>query len=87
MTATLPPLPAPTGYVLPLFNDVRTDYFTADQMHTYALAAIAAQAPHDQTALELCELCGWKAVIPGECCLNCEHERAAQAQQLRSGRE
>ena len=47
MTATLPPLPVPTGYVQPRFvrdPDVRTGYFTAEQMATYALAAIAAQA-------------------------------------------
>ena len=27
--------------------------------------------PYDQQALELCPACGWKAVIPGEPCLNC----------------
>jgi hypothetical protein len=27
--------------------------------------------PYDQTALELCEKCGWKAVIPNEGCLVC----------------
>lgn len=30
-----------------------------------------APQPYDQQALELCESCGWKAVIPGEPCLNC----------------
>ena len=57
--------------------------FSSTQRHWWtwqcALAAIAAQAPHDQTALELCSACGWKALIPGDCCLNCERERAAQA--------
>lgn len=28
--------------------------------------------PYDQTSLELCEVCGWKTLIPGDCCLNCE---------------
>ena len=28
-------------------------------------------APYDQQALELCPACGWKAIIPGEPCLNC----------------
>jgi hypothetical protein len=30
--------------------------------------------PYDQTALELCESCGWKTLIPGEGCLNCERQ-------------
>tara|TARA_R110000868_G_C10748250_1_gene752969 strand:- start:207 stop:719 length:513 start_codon:yes stop_codon:yes gene_type:complete len=30
---------------------------------------------YDQTALELCEECGWKAVIPGEPCLVCVKQR------------
>jgi hypothetical protein len=30
--------------------------------------------PYDQTALELCESCGWKTLIPGEGCLNCERK-------------
>ena len=50
------------------------------------LAAIAelkatppsAQPAYDQTALELCDVCGWKTLIPGDVCLNCEHEAAAQ---------
>ena len=28
-------------------------------------------APYDQEALEPCPACGWKAIIPGEPCLNC----------------
>ena len=31
-----------------------------------------AQEPYDQTALELCNVCGWKTLIPDDCCLNCE---------------
>lgn len=30
-----------------------------------------APPPYDQQALELCDKCGWKAIIPGEPCLNC----------------
>ena len=30
------------------------------------------QPAYDQTALELCTTCGWKTLIPGDCCLNCE---------------
>jgi uncharacterized UPF0160 family protein len=39
--------------------------------------ALAQPEQYDQTALELCEKCGWKAVIPDEGCLVCarnEHE-------------
>jgi hypothetical protein len=30
---------------------------------------------YDQTALELCEKCGWKAIIPDEGCLVCAREK------------
>jgi hypothetical protein len=33
-----------------------------------------AQEPYDQTALELCEVCGWKTLIPDDGCLNCERK-------------
>lgn len=35
-------------------------------------AELAKPAHYDQTALELCDKCGWKTLIPGEGCLNCE---------------
>jgi hypothetical protein len=41
----------------------------------FARAIIGEAQKYDQTALELCAICGWKAVIPDECCLNCEHEK------------
>ena len=28
----------------------------------------------EQTSLELCNVCGWKTLIPGDCCLNCERK-------------
>ena len=34
-------------------------------------AALEAPEPYDQQALEPCDKCGWKAVIPGDPCLNC----------------
>ena len=37
-----------------------------------AALAEPVQEPYDQTALELCNVCGWKTLIPGDCCLNCE---------------
>ncbi len=36
----------------------------------------AAIEQYDQTALELCEECGWKAIIPGEGCLTCARQKA-----------
>ena len=35
--------------------------------------------PYDQQAMELCEACGWKAIIPGEQCLVCERNDALAA--------
>ena len=40
-----------------------------------------AQEPYDQTALELCEVCGWKTLIPDDGCLNCERTQPAQEQE------
>ena len=28
-------------------------------------------ADFEQTSLELCETCGWRTLIPNDCCLNC----------------
>jgi hypothetical protein len=39
---------------------------------------LLAQEPYDQTALELCNVCGWKTLIPDDGCLNCEREHPAQ---------
>jgi hypothetical protein len=36
----------------------------------------AAIEQYDQTALELCEECGWRAMIPGEGCLTCARQKA-----------
>ena len=33
--------------------------------------ALAQPEQYDQTALELCDVCGWKAIIPDEGCLVC----------------
>ena len=42
------------------------------------LEAQPAQESYDQTALELCNVCGWKTLIPDDCCLNCERAQPAQ---------
>ena len=36
--------------------------------------ALAQPEQYDQTALELCEKCGWKAIMPDEGCLVCARE-------------
>jgi hypothetical protein len=42
-----------------------------------------AQEPYDQTALELCNVCGWKTLIPNDGCLNCERkEKPAQQEAI-----
>jgi len=43
-----------------------------------AALAQPAQEPYDQTALELCNVCGWKTLIPDDGCLNCERAQPAQ---------
>jgi hypothetical protein len=43
-------------------------------------AALAEPEPYDQQALELCEECGWKTLIPTEGCLNCERQPKAEPQ-------
>jgi len=35
---------------------------------------LPVQEPYDQTALELCNVCGWKTLIPTDGCLNCERK-------------
>jgi len=42
-----------------------------------AAAVLRAAIEHyDQTSLELCEECGWKAIIPGDGCLVCARQKA-----------
>jgi predicted Fe-S protein YdhL (DUF1289 family) len=55
------------GY-LPVASGVLRDTNNAIE----ALRDRLAQPEYDQTALELCDVCGWKAVVPDEGCLNCK---------------
>jgi hypothetical protein len=42
-----------------------------------AMDALDAAIEHyDQTSLELCNECGWRALIPGEGCLTCARQKA-----------
>jgi len=43
-----------------------------------AMAADKLQEQYDQTALELCNVCGWKTLIPDDGCLNCERAQPVQ---------
>jgi hypothetical protein len=52
-------------------NDVSANY------RPYVLISrIAAIEQYDQTSLELCNECGWRALIPGEGCLICARQKA-----------
>lgn len=44
---------------------------------------LARPEPYDQTALELCDKCGWKAQIPGDVCVMCKWQKqpAAEAEE------
>jgi len=57
------------------------DYFGELPDGTYSVYTTPpqpAQEPYDQTALELCGVCGWKTLIPDDGCLNCERAQPAQ---------
>ena len=42
-----------------------------------AMLDAAPQSPehYDQQALDLCPTCGWKTLIPGDCCLHCARQK------------
>lgn len=48
------------------------------QSVTWSIPLYAAprQEQYDQTSLELCKECGWKAIIPGDGCLVCARQKA-----------
>ena len=37
--------------------------------------SVGGKEPYDQTSLELCEECGWRALIPGDGCLVCARQK------------
>jgi hypothetical protein len=61
-----------TGLMLWPIEDYKEaeNYCEEDEFPEY-LYTRPAPAQHDQQALELCDICGWKAFIPGDGCLNC----------------
>ena len=48
-----------------------------------AVLESAPQPPehYDQQALDLCLTCGWKTLIPGDCCLNCARQKPPVVEQ------
>ena len=49
------------------------EYHAVNAVHKGQQCYVKAQPePYDQTALELCNVCGWKTLIPDDACLNCE---------------
>jgi len=65
-------------------NEVIRDWVTQSQdditrengFNVRPLYTAPRQEQYDQTALELCEECGWRAVIPGDGCLVCARQKA-----------
>jgi hypothetical protein len=51
-----------------------------DRVEAKLRAALEEPEPYDQQALELCEVCGWKTLIPTEGCLNCDRQPKAEPQ-------
>jgi hypothetical protein len=62
-------------------NEVIRDWVTQSQEdiareNGFNVRPLYAAPQYDQTALELCEKCGWKAIIPSEGCLVCARQKA-----------
>jgi hypothetical protein len=53
------------------------DDFELDRKwNQYPLYTAPRQEHYDQTSLELCKECGWRAIIPGDGCLVCARQKA-----------
>jgi hypothetical protein len=62
-------------------NEVIRDWMTQDHAditreNGFNVRPLYTAPQYDQTALELCEECGWKAIIPGDGCLVCARQKA-----------
>lgn len=62
----------PKETVLPPMPGIDGDWLDSVDAALHQAFEQPKEEPYDQTALELCEVCGWKTLIPGDCCLNCE---------------
>jgi hypothetical protein len=65
-------MPRPDGLILDVICPDEHEAYEGE--YTVPLYA----HPYDQQALELCEVCGWKTMIPTEGCLNCERQPKAE---------
>ena len=72
----------------------RIEGYTRNQMREAVAAAVAkaeakhaqqVAAPYDQQALELCDKCGWKAIMPGDPCFVCNMKTEAQQVEVPAG--
>lgn len=61
------------------FEYMQQRYKEMCEAHGHLRNAAAQAKQYDQTALELCDKCGWKTLIPDDCCLNCERNKFKQA--------
>ena len=52
------------------------DYADIKREHGFNVRPLYTAPQYDQTSLELCNECGWKAVIPGDGCLICARQKA-----------
>ena len=60
-------------------RQVRTfDALLVNKAHRALHQALEQPKPYDQTALELCDVCGWKTLIPDDGCLNCGRGKVEQ---------
>ena len=65
------------SYAFNLYKD-GIDQGNLCDVHYWQAKALAQPEPYDQTALELCNVCGWKTLIPDDACLNCERAQPEQ---------
>ena len=61
----------------------RTQELWVSEVCWKAMIEAAPQPPkhYDQQALDLCLTCGWKTMIPGDCCLNCARQQPPVVEQ------
>ena len=49
--------------------------------HKQEISAPQPPEHYDQQALDLCLTCGWKTMIPGDCCLHCARQKPPAVEQ------
>lgn len=78
LLATSKPEAKPAQPIQECYGDCPTDPKTCPNPCKFGGRHLADTKEHvqqyDQQALELCEACGWKTLIPDDGCLNCERK-------------